>query len=294
MLMTAQSAKELRMKHLPVWITASCDVSRFDADKVSLGENLMLNAQGGAAALITTSRTVYASQNLTLNKAIMHHPEEVQIAVSRPPESIHQMAVDLYEPQKTPMVLQLLGDKHLKKVILFAGKKQRVKELTHALHLKHVGARAMHSDLTQKERDEVMLDFRNGKVDVLVATDIVSRGIDVDDIPLVINYDVPRDAEDYVHRIGRTARAENSGEAITLVAKDDQRYFDKIEKFLGKDIERLTVPAELGETPERYHASTSGRGGTHKGGKPHHRFPQKKGSHGHNPHYHHSPNNKEA
>ncbi|MBR4547642.1 MAG: DEAD/DEAH box helicase [Paludibacteraceae bacterium] len=192
-------------------------------------------------------------------KAIMNNPVEVQIAVSRPPETIHQMAVDLYEGQKTPFLLHYLKDKNLKKVILFAGKKQRVKDLTHMLHLKHVDARAMHSDLEQKERDEVMLDFRNGKVDVLVATDIVSRGIDVDDIPLVINYDVPRDAEDYVHRIGRTARAENSGEAITLVSKEDQFFFHKIETFLHRDIERLSVPSELGEVPARYVPSSKGK-----------------------------------
>ena len=187
-----------------------------------------------------------------LARAIMHNLAEVQIAVSRPPETIHQLAADVYEGQKTPLLIQLLTEKSLKKVILFAGKKQRVKDLTHALSLKHINARAMHADLEQKERDQVMLDFRNGKVDVLVTTDIVARGIDVDDIPLVINYDVPRDAEDYVHRIGRTARAENSGTAITLVSKEDQRYFYKIEKFLRKNVERMTLSPELGETPPPY------------------------------------------
>ena len=191
-------------------------------------------------------------------KAIMHHPVEVQIAISRPPESIRQMAVDIFEPQKTAFLVRLLGfglqtpdtSEKLKKVIIFVGKKQRVKELTRALRAKHIDARAMHSDLEQKERDEVMLDFRNGKVDVLVATDIVSRGIDVDDIPLVINYDVPRDAEDYVHRIGRTARAANKGEAITLVSPEDKRFFNKIERFLQKVIDRVPLPAELGAAPD--------------------------------------------
>lgn len=191
-------------------------------------------------------------------KAIMQHPVEVQIAISRPPESIRQMAVDIYETQKTAFLVRLLGsglhtpdtsEKQLKKVIIFVGKKQKVKELARALRANHIDARAMHSDLEQKERDEVMLDFRNGKVDVLVATDIVSRGIDVDDIPLVINYDVPRDAEDYVHRIGRTARAENKGEAITLVSPEDKRFFNKIERFLQKVIDRVPLPAELGAAP---------------------------------------------
>lgn len=182
-------------------------------------------------------------------KAIMHHPVEVQIAISRPPESIRQMAVDIYEPQKDEFLKLLLKNCNLKKVIVFVGKKQRVKELARALRSMHIDARAMHSDLEQKERDEVMLDFRNGKVDVLVATDIVSRGIDVDDIPLVINYDVPRDAEDYVHRIGRTARAANKGEAITLVSPEDKRFFNKIERFLQKVIDRVPLPAELGAAP---------------------------------------------
>lgn len=181
-------------------------------------------------------------------KAIMHDPVEVQIAISRPPETIHQMAVDLYDNQKTGMVQRLIHD-GMKKVIVFVGKKQRVKDLTLALRQKGLNARAMHSDLEQKERDEVMLDFRNAKIDVLVATDIVARGIDVDDIPLVINYDVPRDAEDYVHRIGRTARAENKGAAVTFIGPDDRRYFAKIENFLHKRIERIPVPAELGEAP---------------------------------------------
>ena len=191
-------------------------------------------------------------------KAIMQHPVEVQIAISRPPESIRQMAADIYETQKTAFLVRLLGfglqtpdtSEKLKKVIIFVGKKQKVKELTRALRANHIDARAMHSDLEQKERDEVMLDFRNGKVDVLVATDIVSRGIDVDDIPLVINYDVPRDAEDYVHRIGRTARAENKGEAITLVSPEDKRFFNKIERFLQKTIDRVALPAELGAAPD--------------------------------------------
>lgn len=206
-------------------------------------------------------------------KAIMHNPVEVQIAISRPPETIHQMAVELYEGQKTGMLMHLLANNELKKVLVFAGKKQRVKELAHALRLKGINVRAMHSDLEQKERDEVMLDFRNGKLDVLVATDIVARGIDVDDIPLVINYDVPRDAEDYVHRIGRTARAENLGTAITLVSVEDRRFFRKIEGFLKKTIERLPLPAELGEAPTPETPSEQ----TKKRRKPfHHHRPKKK------------------
>ena len=215
-------------------------------------------------------------------KAIMHNPVEVQISISRPPETIQQKAIDIYEAQKNEFLKLLLKGCNLKKVIVFVGKKQRVKDLARALRAIHIDARAMHSDLEQKERDEVMLDFRNGKVDVLVATDIVSRGIDVDDVPLVINYDVPRDAEDYVHRIGRTARAENKGEAITLVSPEDKRFFNKIERFLQKVIDRVPLPAELGAAPDssvcslaaddRKPSSKRRKGGWHGG---HNRKPKK-------------------
>jgi len=211
-------------------------------------------------------------------KAIMHDPVEVQIAVSRPPETIHQMCARVYEAQKPGFVQLALQGKDLKKVIIFAGKKQRVKDLTRTLRTLKIDARAMHSDLEQHERDQVMLDFRNGKIDVLVATDVVSRGIDVTDVPLVINYDVPHDPEDYVHRIGRTARAENSGEAVTLVSPDDARYWNRIEGFLKKEIERLALPKALGEAPtDGEYATRSGRGcsggsrhsSRNRGGRPH-------------------------
>ena len=200
-------------------------------------------------------------------KAIMRNPEEVQIAVSRPPETIHQQAIRLYEAQKTPAVIRLLAGRDLKKVVLFVGKKQKVRDITRALCAKKINARAMFSDLEQKERDEVMLDFRNGKVDVLVATDIIARGIDVDDIPLVINYDVPRDVEDYVHRIGRTARAENLGESVTLVTPDDARAFARIEQFLKKTIDLLPLPQGLGDAPADTEYAARGGRGTAQGGR---------------------------
>ncbi len=213
-----------------------------------------------------------------LAKAIMHDPVEVQIAVSRPPETIHQMCARLFEAQKPGFIQLALQGKNLKKVIIFAGKKQRVKDLARALRTLKIDARAMHSDLEQNERDQVMLDFRNGKVDVLVATDVVSRGIDVTDVPLVINYDVPHDAEDYVHRIGRTARAENSGEAITLVTPEDARYWHRIEQFLKKEIEKIPLPEALGEGPkDDVYAIRSGKGCS--GGS--RRFSRNRGGHHH-------------
>ena len=199
-------------------------------------------------------------------KAIMNHPVEVQIAVSRPPETIKQMHEFVDESKKVETVLACLSaEGGLKKVIIFAGKKQRVKELTRTLRSLKIDARAMHSDLEQSERDQVMLDFKNGKIGVLVATDVVSRGIDVTDIPLVINYDVPHAPEDYVHRIGRTARAENSGEAMTLVSPDDMRYWKRIERFLQS-------PIKDGESSTRSGKGCSG-GSRHssrnRGGRPH-------------------------
>ncbi len=182
-------------------------------------------------------------------KTIMRTPKEVQIAVSRPPETIRQLTARLFDSQKPGFVQLMLQGRNLNKVIIFAGKKQRVKDLTRTLRILKIDARAMHSDLEQAERDQVMLDFRNGKISVLVATDVVSRGIDVNDVPLVINFDVPHDPEDYVHRIGRTARAENSGVAVTLVSPEDAHYFRRIEHFLKKEIERIPLPEALGEAP---------------------------------------------
>ena len=194
-------------------------------------------------------------------KAIMRDPKEVQIAVARPPETIKQMHAFVNEGEKVAKVLELLEGRNLKKVIIFAGKKQRVKDLARTLRSLHIDAHAMHSDLEQHERDQVMLDFRNGKIDVLVATDVVSRGIDVTDVPLVINYDVPHDAEDYVHRIGRTARAENSGEAMTLVSPDDVHYWKRIERFLSP-VTGNRSPIKDGES-----ATRSGKG--YSGGSRH-------------------------
>jgi len=210
-----------------------------------------------------------------LAKTIMHDPEEVQIAVSRPPETIKQMHEFVDENKKVEAVLACLSGKAgLKKVIIFAGKKQRVKDLTRTLRSLKIDARAMHSDLEQNERDQVMLDFRNGKVEVLVATDVVSRGIDVTDVPLVINYDVPHDPEDYVHRIGRTARAENSGEAMTLVSPDDLHYWKRIERFLD--------PSKAYESSTRSGKGYSGgsrRSSRNRGGHPHKSKGRDRGAH---------------
>ena len=205
-------------------------------------------------------------------KAIMHDPKEVQIAVSRPPETIQQMHEFVDESKKVEFLLSTFNFQlsTLKKVIIFAGKKQRVKDLTRTLRSLKIDARAMHSDLEQHERDQVMLDFRNGKIDVLVATDVVARGIDVTDVPLVINYDVPHDPEDYVHRIGRTARAENSGQAMTLVSPDDVHYWKRIEKFLApKGHDKSLTGGESSTRSGKGYSGGSRHSSRNRGGHPH-------------------------
>ncbi|MCR4835093.1 MAG: DEAD/DEAH box helicase [Bacteroidaceae bacterium] len=184
-----------------------------------------------------------------LAKNILVDPVEVKIAVSKPADKIIQAAYICHETQKLNIIRSLFQETKPERVIIFASKKIKVKELANALKTKGMNADAMHSDLEQSQRDDVMYRFKAGKIDILVATDILSRGIDVDDIRLVINYDVPYDCEDYVHRVGRTARANNDGLAITFVSDEQQTDFGKIEDFLGKNIYKIPVPEELGDTP---------------------------------------------
>ena len=183
-------------------------------------------------------------------RTILHNPAEVKLAVSKPADKILQAAYVCYEPQKLPIIQSLFSNNAPKRVIAFASSKLKVKEITKSLRRLGLNVGEMHSDLTQAERDDIMHRFRNGHINVLVATDIVSRGIDIDDIDLVINFDVPHDPEDYVHRIGRTARAGAEGCAITFISVDDQSHFQHIEKFLGKEVYKVPIPAELGEAPE--------------------------------------------
>lgn len=185
-----------------------------------------------------------------LAKTLLKNPVEIKIAVSKPAEKIKQSAYVCYESQKIGIIKHLFSTDQLKRVIIFSGKKEKVKEITRELQRLKINCTQMHSDLTQQERDEVMYEFKSGLKDVLVATDIVARGIDIDDILMVINYDVPHDAEDYVHRIGRTARADRDGIAITFVSDKDMYAFAQIEKFLEKEIDKNTLPDSLGKGPE--------------------------------------------
>ncbi len=200
-----------------------------------------------------------------LARTLLNNPVEVKIAVSKPAEKIQQSAYVCYEAQKLGIIRKLFKAGELQRVIIFSGKKDKVKDITRELKHMHINCAPMHSDLSQAERDDVMFRFKAGQVDVLVATDIVARGIDIDDILMVINYDVPHDAEDYVHRIGRTARAQRDGIAITFVSESDIRFFADIERFLEKEITKNQLPEELGEgpayIPSAPRKNSRGRGG---------------------------------
>ena len=208
-----------------------------------------------AAKLPKTCQTIMFSATMPekieeLAKTLLKNPVEIKLAVSKPAEKIKQEAYVCYETQKMTIVKDIFKAGDLKRVIVFSGSKFKVKQLAASLQQIGVNCGAMHSDLEQAERDDVMFKFKSGQYDVLVATDIVARGIDIDDIEMVINYDVPHDTEDYVHRIGRTARANRDGRAITFVSEEDQYWFQQIEKFLEKVVDKMPLPEGCGEGPE--------------------------------------------
>lgn len=181
-----------------------------------------------------------------LAHTVLNNPVEIKLAVTRPADKIKQSACLCHEAQKMTVIKQIFAANTPKRVLIFASSKMKVKDLAISLHRAGFNACAMHSDLEQKERDKVILRFKAHQIEVLVATDILSRGIDIDDISMVINYDVPHDAEDYVHRVGRTARADNDGEAVTLVNEKDKQKFLSIERRLHLKVERIPAPG----TPE--------------------------------------------
>jgi len=209
-----------------------------------------------------------------LARKILKDPTEINIAISKPPEKIIQKAYVVHEPQKMPLISYLLKQTPYKNAVVFCSRKQTVKELTRNLKRSGFTVEEIHSDLEQTVRENTLSAFASGRVPLLVATDIISRGIDIDTIDLVVNWDVPDDGEDYVHRIGRTARAEADGTAYTLVSEADQRKFGDIERLLEKEVEKAPVPAELGPTPayEPNKRQAGGgrpkRGGPSRGGRP--------------------------
>lgn len=189
-----------------------------------------------------------------LAKTILTNPIEVKIAVSKPAEKVDQSVFICHEYQKENLLNYLFEQGFSKKVIVFSSSKLKVRQLSQAMRRHKWKTAEMHSDLDQAAREKVLHDFRAGRVDILIATDILARGIDIDDIAMVVNYDVPHEAEDYVHRIGRTARADADGKAVTFVCEKDRRRFDQIEKFLEIKVRRETIPAEFGEGPSENEA----------------------------------------
>ena len=185
----------------------------------------------------------------TLANKILKNPEQINIAISKPAAGILQQAFMVYDTQKIGLVKQILTEKEHNSVIIFAGTKEKVKELNKELQRSKLSIKAFHSDLEQTEREDIMRSFKNKEVQILIGTDILSRGIDVDGISLVINFDVPPDPEDYIHRIGRTARAESTGTAITFINPKDQRRFFSIENLIGTEVPKLPLPEFLGEAP---------------------------------------------
>lgn len=195
----------------------------------------------------------------TLANTILRSPKEVNIAISKPASGILQQAYLVHDHQKMPLLKKLLLDNDYKSAIIFANSKENVKKLGSELVRAGLSCKAFHSDLEQAEREQIMNQFKSRKLQMLIGTDILSRGIDVEGIELVVNYDTPHDAEDYVHRIGRTARAEKTGTAITFVNEKDNWKFQKVEKLIGNEISKIPLPAEVGEGPSLNSKSKEGQ-----------------------------------
>ncbi len=201
-----------------------------------------------------------------LASKLLVEPEEVSLAISKPAAGVMQVAYLVHDKDKPALIKKLLDKKELNGVIIFSRTKRNVKEIAKILQKTTLDVEEMHSDLSQDEREEVMRRFKNRNVQVLVATDILSRGIDIKELQLVVNFDVPDEAEDYVHRVGRTARADKSGIAITFISPDDQRKFANIERLIETNVQKQPVPADVGESFEyNPNAKGRGRGGYGKG-----------------------------
>ncbi len=211
---------------------------------------------------------------MKLARSLMRDPATVNIALSKPAEGVRQGAYVVHDEQKLPLLQEILKDRTGQRILVFSSTKQAVSKLYQKLRPKNLNVGMISSDLEQTEREKVMLAFRNRQIDLLVATDVLSRGIDIDGIDLVVNYDVPQDAEDYVHRVGRTARAAREGVALTLIGPSDQRRFQRIEELIGSEVEKLPVPESIGNTPDyapKLHREAPrgrGPGGGGKGKRP--------------------------
>ncbi len=237
-------------------------------------------------ALVNREQTLLFSATMppkikTLAKTILKDPEEIIISLSKPAAGVLQAAYLAHERQKIDLLLHLIKDKpNYKSILVFSSTKKKISEITQALKRKNENADAISSNLDQSDREKVLLSFRAKRTRILVATDVISRGIDIKDINLVINFDVPGDAEDYVHRIGRTARADTTGVAITFINEDDMYKFHKIEKLIEKEVKKLELPEFLGKGPEwslkRNHHGGNKNRNFKRSGKPKRKFYKKK------------------
>jgi len=215
-----------------------------------------------------------ASKIRKLAKEILSDPDEISVAISKPADGVTQKVYLAHEEQKVALVRHILGDKEdFQAIIIFCSTKKKVEKLARTLLQKGYSCQGISSDYEQDAREEALRDFRSGKTRIMVATDVMSRGIDIKGIDLVINYDVPGDAEDYVHRIGRTARAKTEGMAITLVCADDMFKFSKIEQLIDRELEKDQPPTELGEGPS-WRGQSRGKSGS-KGGARNDRGPKR-------------------
>ena len=196
---------------------------------------------------------------------ILNDPLQITLALAKPAEGITQQAYICHEGQKMGIINRIFETESSERVILFASRKTKVKEIAREIRKHGFNVGEMHSDLSQSERDEIMFQYTRRKIDMIVATDILARGIDIDDIRIVINYDVPRDCDDYIHRIGRTARAGSKGRAITFVSEEDQEFFGRIEEFIEQSVTKMDVPAELGEAPAYEPKKKKQKNGAHRG-----------------------------
>lgn len=216
-----------------------------------------------------------------LASKILTDPFEISHSVSKPPEGVLQAAYLTFDNQKIPLINRLIAEKEqVKSILIFCSTKKKVSDISRALRSKQYKVESISSDLEQKEREDVLMRFKARQTRVLVATDVLSRGIDIKDIDLIINYDAPHDAEDYVHRVGRTARAAATGIALTLVNPDDMGTFHKIEQLIDQVVIKLPVPPELGEGPKweiRPRRKFEGRGprGKSEGKSPRGKFRKK-------------------
>jgi superfamily II DNA/RNA helicase len=194
------------------------------------------------------SATMPPKIRMLANK-ILQQPQEISISIAKPAEGILQQAYVVYDAQKGALLKHVLKSREWSSVIIFASTKEAVKKLYSSFSKVGLAARAFHSDLEQPEREQILRGFKNKQINILIGTDVLSRGIDVEGISLVINYDVPPDPEDYVHRVGRTARAESTGTAVTFINERDQRKFQSIERLIGQAITKEPVPEALGAGP---------------------------------------------